>query len=101
MAPAWNSKSFRECLDTSFAAVSLEGGNIPLLLVAVQQGMDTPKVENFSLFFRGPEDRFLPQATYRLQHEKLGTMDMFLVPIGPDGTGMKYEAVFYRLRDSE
>jgi hypothetical protein len=36
----------------------------------------------------------LPQAIYQLEHDRMGTMDIFLVPIGPDGQGMGYEAVF-------
>jgi hypothetical protein len=36
----------------------------------------------------------LPQATYPVEHDELGRMEIFLVPIGPDGSGMRYEAVF-------
>ncbi len=48
----------------------------------------------FSLFFRGPMQPIMPQRIYTLEHPKLGRFDLFLVPIGPDGTGMRYEAVF-------
>ena len=48
----------------------------------------------FSLLFRGPVDPFLSQGTYRLDHAELGALDIFLVPIGPDAEGMRYEAVF-------
>ena len=50
--------------------------------------------EAFSLVFVGPGRFVLPQRTYRVEHETLGDMDLFLVPIGPDGAGMRYEAVF-------
>jgi hypothetical protein len=36
----------------------------------------------------------LPQATYRLEHATLGAMDVFLVPIGQDREGVRYEAIF-------
>jgi len=37
----------------------------------------------------------LPQATYTLEHTELGELDIFLVPVGPDGGGrQQYEAVF-------
>jgi hypothetical protein len=36
----------------------------------------------------------MPQRIYRLQHEELGQLELFLVPIGPDADGMCYEAVF-------
>jgi uncharacterized protein DUF6916 len=48
----------------------------------------------FSLVFRSPPGATLPQRIYRLQHDRLGALDLFLVPIGPDEEGMRYEAVF-------
>jgi hypothetical protein len=48
----------------------------------------------FSLVFRGPSGQEVAQRIYRLEHEELGAFDLFLVPIGPDETGMRYEAVF-------
>jgi hypothetical protein len=48
----------------------------------------------FSLVFRGPCDAVLPQRIYRLRHDSIGTFNLFLVPIGPDDAGMRYEAVF-------
>ena len=38
--------------------------------------------------------RFLPQGTYPMEHETLGRLEVFLVPLGPDAQGMRYEAVF-------
>jgi hypothetical protein len=48
----------------------------------------------FSLVFRGPLEPVLPQRIYRFEHHELGAFDLFIVPIGPDETGMQYEAVF-------
>jgi hypothetical protein len=48
----------------------------------------------FSIVFLGPRDPLLPQRIYRLEHEELGTLDLFLVPIGRDDAGVRYEAVF-------
>ena len=53
-----------------------------------------PREQPFSVHFRGHRQSYLPQAIYRLEHERMGTMDIFLVPIGPDEKGMRYEAVF-------
>lgn len=82
--------------------VSLEGGVHELVLVAVERpGEDATEAarraglrEPFSILFRGPGDALLPQRIYRLEHEELGALELFLVPIGPDGTGLLYEAVF-------
>lgn len=48
----------------------------------------------FSLLFRGRSDAVLPQQTYRVEHDGIGGLDIFLVPLGPDAEGMRYEAVF-------
>ncbi len=48
----------------------------------------------FSIVFRGPEDVLLPQRIYRMEHPGIGVFELFLVPIGPDGKGLQYEAIF-------
>lgn len=49
----------------------------------------------FALVFRSPgESRHAPQQVYTLRHAELGELEIFLVPIGPDEDGMRYEAVF-------
>jgi hypothetical protein len=54
------------------------------------EGQRTP----FSLVFRGAPNAVLAQAIYRLEHAALGSFEPFLVTIGPDALGMRYEAVF-------
>lgn len=54
-----------------------------------------PRRGAFSLIFRSPiRDRYLVQRIYTVTHATLGSLDIFLVPIGPDTEGMRYEAVF-------
>ena len=48
----------------------------------------------FSLVFLGPTEPVLPQRIYRVEHAELGALDIFLVPLGPDDVGQRYEAVF-------
>ena len=50
--------------------------------------------EPFSIVFRAPAEPVLDQRIRRLEHDELGALELFLVPIGPDDTGMRYEAVF-------
>ncbi len=50
--------------------------------------------EPFSLTFLGPAQPLLPQRIYTFDFGELGCSDIFIVPIGPDATGMRYEAVF-------
>jgi hypothetical protein len=51
-------------------------------------------LERFSLYFYGPGGLYLPQAIYHMEHERMGEMDIFLVPIAQDARGFRYEAVF-------
>ena len=37
---------------------------------------------------------FLPQRMYSLEHPDLGNLQLFLVPLGPDASGMRYEIIF-------
>lgn len=94
--------SFAEHLTTVFH-LQTGGEPLPLALVEVQRVSyaDDPAAigpagrrEPFSLLFRGPRSPYAPQGTHRLEHDRLGTLDIFLVPLGPDGAGMRYEAVF-------
>jgi len=48
----------------------------------------------FSLVFQSDTTSYLPQHTYRIEHEQLGSHDIFIVPLGPNAQGMRYEAVF-------
>lgn len=48
----------------------------------------------FSLVFHGPAEPVLPQSIHRLEHAELGELHLFLVPLGPAGERMRYEAVF-------
>lgn len=77
------------------------GGEAPLEVVLQQvkrhEEHPGPRSQPFSIFFFQEAPRpVLPQSIYRLDHETMGTMEVFLVPVGPDPQqrGMVYEAVF-------
>jgi hypothetical protein len=56
----------------------------------------------FSVLFHGPLEPVMPQGIYRLEHEQLGAVELFIVPVGPSvpaasegaAAAMRYEAVF-------
>lgn len=97
--PELTSQTFRDCLHTNFAMDAAPGGTVQLELMELTEGSHSARLENFSLIFRGPLSPYYPQRIYRLNHDLLGELELFLVPVGPDGSGMLYEAVFNRLRD--
>jgi Domain of unknown function (DUF6916) len=84
---------FRSAVDTSF---TLEGGHALRLVEAQATGVSSAGMarDPFRLVFLGPADPMLRQRTYRLDHEALGPLDIFLVPIARDAGGTTYEAIF-------
>jgi hypothetical protein len=92
---------FRGCLGDAFAvhtgsadAVSLTLAEVTLLAERGGEAPSTVRRRPFSLLFRGEPGLALPQRIYRLEHERLGAHDIFLVPIQPDAEGTQFEAVF-------
>ena len=71
------------------------GGTIATKLSRVDPaGESGRKGGAFSLIFAAPRGPWLPQAIYPMRHAALGTMEIFLVPIGPIGEANGYQAVF-------
>lgn len=48
----------------------------------------------FALDFSGPTAPFLPQQIYRFECDRLGVLELFLVPVGRTADAVLYEAVF-------
>jgi hypothetical protein len=93
-----NSQVFSEQLHTIFQLRVPGAGPLALELTEVTDKEQSPQVEQFSLIFRGPLTPHFGQGTYTVEHEKLGTLDLFFVPLGPHSTGMSYQVIFNRLR---
>ncbi len=70
-------------------------GVLPLKLVKVDPAGNSGRAGGaFSLIFVAPKGPWLPQAIYPVPHPLLGTIEMFLVPVGPMQGGNAYQAVF-------
>jgi hypothetical protein len=94
-----NAKVFREQLHSQFKVHQDNNATVTLELVDTIESDLSPKMELFSLHFRGPFRPLLSQRTYRLDHEKLGDFEILLTPISADQqNGAVYEAVFHRFR---
>jgi hypothetical protein len=94
---------FAQALNTRFRVCADPSTEIELLLVAVTPDLTTASsgpggslYESFSLTFHGPESSFLPQKTYPFDHPQLGKFELFIVPVGKEGSVFKYQAVFNR-----
>jgi hypothetical protein len=55
-----------------------------------------PGQEQFSLIFRGPLNGPTAQQVFDIEHDSLGKLNLFLVPISIEKDGVRYEAIFNR-----
>lgn len=92
-------KEFREQLNSTFTVPVDEAGTVVLELFDAVEGNTSPAMELFSLYFRGPFTPRLRQQTHRMEHEKLGVIEIFITPIeASQEKGTVYESVFHRFR---
>lgn len=92
-----HSSNFRPHLNQPFRIQLTDSEPIDLTLMSVTELGQANKPETrrpFSLIFLGPvSQRFLGQSIYRLEHEQMGSFELFIVPIGPEAGRMRYEAI--------
>src|SRR5581483_3549089 len=98
MVDKLDSKAFSEHLNSEFKLSLPDAAPLVLRLLQVNERDAGPRLEQFSLFFRGPREPYLQQSIYSLQHDKLGTIELFLVPVGIEQDGIQYECAFNRFR---
>lgn len=87
---------FVENLNTRFRML-VQDAVIEVELIAVIDRKSTPAQEQFSLMFLASPDGPLEQGIYTLEHDRLETGEIFLVPVSKDEKGVCYQAVFNRL----
>jgi len=91
-------EDFKQHLNTKFRVRGETPRPLELELTEVKGYAPLPdeerRMERFSLFFQGPADMLLHQGTHTLEHEGLGEVLLFLVPVAQNASGFRYEAVF-------
>lgn len=91
-------EEFRQHLNTPFRLQVNAPKPIDLTLVGVESrpsdATEEQGMERFSVVFLGSPEFLLPQNTYRLVHPEMGEFDIFLVAIGKETDGYRYEAVY-------
>lgn len=93
--------SFKPAVGSKFALNAGDDTKVELELVDAQanpphEGAEQGPSERtpFTLTFRGPAEPILPQQIYPLEHGELGELEIFIVPLGVDASGARYEAIF-------
>ena len=95
MTESLNRTDFSQVVGTTFR-VRFDAGEDVQLELAQCDPLAAPARETasreapFALLLRGSPQVQLPQQIHIFEHERLGTFEMFIVPVGPG----EYEAVF-------
>ena len=87
---------FQPLIDDKFGIeVDIENATtLTLTEVESRAGMGASGRDPFALVFRAEGETVLEQRIYRLEHESLGAIEIFLVPISQGDDHVLYEAVF-------
>ena len=78
-------------------AFDLDAGEsaVPLKLAKVDAAGNSGREGGaFSLIFVSEKGPWLAQGIYPVTHPALGSMEIFLVPVGPVSAGNGYQAIF-------
>jgi hypothetical protein len=92
---AYSRHGFAAAAGTTFEVEIDDGGSVVrMVLDRVADGPAVPGVEQYSVYFRGPGEPVLGQRSFSIAHPMMGTMELFLVPVGRVDEQTEYEACF-------
>ena len=92
-------EAFEPLVGQNFRVTPSEGGPFDVVLAAVEATpYGDPSTYNgrkvpFSLLFVAESGALVPQQICTFAHDEHGETPLFVVPLGPEGGGMRYEAV--------
>ena len=96
MSATVNRDDFAAQLNTKFY-FEQPPNKFPGELIEVSPLKKSARTEAFSLLFQMPPEFVLLQGNYDFEHEKIGSGEIFIVPIESSADGIFFEAVFNRL----
>ncbi|MFC1997303.1 DUF6916 family protein [Chloroflexota bacterium] len=98
MTNPYTFQNFSKYLNTTFQIHYSTESPLDVELIEIKKlGGDTtnPDRKPFSLvFYSVDRENYLIQQIYTFEHPQMGSLDIFIVPLGPDDHGMRYEAIF-------
>ena len=85
---------FEELVGQRFSVSEVDDCELLLDQVDVLVKQDESPRQPFALVFKGEHAEPLQQQTFELRNADVGTLQLFLVPVGPTEGGFLYEAIF-------
>jgi hypothetical protein len=94
-------EDFASNLNTKFRVYFNTEQPTEVELTEVTELREKPRYESFAIVFLAPENIPLEQMIYKVEHDKLGSMELFLVPFEKTEKGVGFEALFNYKRVTE
>jgi hypothetical protein len=91
---------FAEAIGSSFVLKEEDGRTVNLELLEVSEVKDRSNQISFSIVFLAPESDSIGQGLYEVEHETLGPLHLFLVPVGIKDGRIELESVFNLLKQA-
>jgi len=85
---------FSNVLNTPFQMHYGNSETAELKLIGVRDLGSSPTHTQFSLTFLGPLTCPPSQRIYKVEHAALGELQIFLVPVARNESGLEYEAIY-------
>jgi len=85
---------FFKCLNTKFRIFFHAEKTTEVDLVEVSEIRRKPRYETFSLVFLAPKTILPEQKIYRVEHDVLGNLELFLAPFEENEKGFSFEVLF-------
>lgn len=102
MAATLEHEEFSKYLNTTFRVLVDDINTLELKLNEVSDRRVSPHhQERFEIIFRGPREPLITQGSYRLEHDEMGDLILFIVPVEQNNDGIFYEACFNRMLQRE
>ena len=89
-----SAESFQALIEQAFRVSGEHQHSLVLMEVESRPRVLESGRAPFTLLFRAQGNEVMPQGTYRLEHESLGSIDLFLVPTEQGDSHVLYEAMF-------
>jgi hypothetical protein len=99
-------ESFSRYLNTQFRVYTSPLTAVSFELIKVKRWERSPdeksahntKLDCFSVVFRGPRNVALESGTYKVEHDQMGTFELFISPVDERKKQRRYQAVFNHLQ---
>lgn len=94
MVEAFDRENFEAVVGSKFKVTAPNEASVELELLQVTPWKERPDQRSFSVLFGVPEGYQVEQGMYDFEHEVMGPMQLFVVPVGPIHGRPALEALF-------